>query len=164
MHISTILKVKIVLVLCFANIYQELSRTSLPCLLEDIRNMTLLNKILEARYDENQVLINSKAEYKPLPLFRLLWFSFIWFSIHCQSNIFSHINHIFKNFSYSRARFSNGFSELIWFQFIVRAISFLTSITSSNGFSDLMVLFHMDSQIPDKSKDLAAPIQYCGIS
>ena len=139
MHISTILKVKKVLVLCFANIYQELSRTSLPCLLEDIRNMTLLNKILEARYDENQVLINSKAEYKPLPLFRLLWFSFIWFSIHCQSNIFSHINHIFKNFSYSRARFSNGFS-------------------------DLMVLFHMDSQIPDKSKDLAAPIQYCGIS
>ena len=63
MHISTILKVKIVLVICFANIYQELSRTSLPCLLEDIRNMTLLNKILEARYDENQVLINSKAEY-----------------------------------------------------------------------------------------------------
>ena len=61
MHISTILKVKKVLVLCFANIYQELSRTSLPCLLEDIRNMTLLNKILEARYDENQVLINSKA-------------------------------------------------------------------------------------------------------
>ena len=50
------------------------------------------------------------------------------------------------------------------FQFIARAISFLTSITSSNGFSDLMVLFHMVSQITDKSKDLAAPIQYSGIS
>ena len=65
MHISTILKVK-KCSLFFANIYQELSRTSLPCLLEDIRNMPLLNKILEGRYDDNQVLINSKAEYKPV--------------------------------------------------------------------------------------------------
>ena len=28
--------------------------------------MSLLNKILEARYDDNQLLINSKAEYKPV--------------------------------------------------------------------------------------------------
>ena len=45
---------------------QALSRTSLPCLLEDIRNMILLNKLLEARYDDNQMLVNSKGDYKPV--------------------------------------------------------------------------------------------------
>jgi hypothetical protein len=43
-----------------------LARTSLPCLLEDIRNQQLLNKVLEARYDEDQVVVNSTADYTPV--------------------------------------------------------------------------------------------------
>ena len=66
-HIATLLKVLSRPFLSLQIIFnQALARTSLPCLLEDIRNMGLLNKILEARYDDNQVLINSKGDYKPV--------------------------------------------------------------------------------------------------
>ena len=43
-----------------------ISRTSLPCLLEDIRNPLWLNKLLESRYDEDQMVVNSTSDYTPV--------------------------------------------------------------------------------------------------
>ena len=43
-----------------------ISRTSLPCLLKDIGNPLWLNKLLESRYDEDQMVVNSTSDYTPV--------------------------------------------------------------------------------------------------
>ena len=84
-HIATILKVLSKPFLSLQIIFnQALARTSLPCLLEDIRNMGLLNKILEARYDDNQVLINSKGDYKPVAELFVTTNKVVFIHCYCQ--------------------------------------------------------------------------------
>ena len=61
----------------FSNNFKALSRTSLPCLLEDIRNMGLLNKILEARYNV-LVAFQFWKTFETFPHFLQLWRYFLW--------------------------------------------------------------------------------------